>query len=255
MLLQRCGPSGDWTLATDQNPPRLLLSDPLSENRATWQVGTEISDARRVLAPATPSKIVGIGRSYRDHASELGNPVPDEPIIFLKAPSSVIASGGVVRLPQGRGRIDFEGEFALVIGRKLVRVEAEDALPALLGVTLACDITARDVQRGDPTFARAKSFDTFCPLGPAVRVDPKWDELSLVTRVNGVERQNASASDLLWSFGELVSFVSHQMALEAGDVILTGTPPGVGPLAPGDRLEIESAQIGCLTFTVGRDLE
>lgn len=205
---------------------------------------------RMTPAPALPSKIVGIGRSYRDHAIELGNPVPVEPLIFLKAPSSLLPPGGVVVLPRKSARVDFEGEFALVVGERLKDVEPETALAGVAGVTLACDVTARDLQASDKTFARAKSFDTFCPLGPRLISDPDWDALELVTRVNGVERQSGTAGDLIWTFAELVSYVSGCMTLEAGDLILTGTPAGVGPLAAGDRVEVVSAQIGSLEFSV-----
>lgn len=202
-------------------------------------------------APAFPSKIVGIGRSFRDHALELDNPVPSEPLLFLKAPSSVLEPGGRVLLPPESERVDFEGEFALVLGRRARQVEAERALESVLGVTLACDVTARDLQKRDRTFARAKSFDSFCPLGPRLATDPDWVSLELETRVNGRKRQHGRALDLIWSFAELVSYVSRHMTLEAGDLILTGTPAGVGPLAAGDRVEIACEQIGELAFEVG----
>jgi len=206
--------------------------------------------SRLAGAPAFPSKIVGIGRSFRDHALELGNPVPAAPLIFLKAPSSLLAPGGTVVLPKESERVDFEGEFALVIGQRLRRAEPEQALAGVAGVTLACDVTARDLQKLDRTFARAKSFDTFCPLGPRLVTDPDWNELELVTRVNGEERQRGRSRDLIWDFGELVSYVSACMTLEPGDLVLTGTPAGVGPLAAGDRVEVASAQIGSLDFGV-----
>jgi len=201
-------------------------------------------------APAYPSKIVGIGRSFRDHALELDNPVPVEPLIFLKAPSSLLAPGGTVILPKLSERVDFEGEFALVIGQRLSSVGPEQALAGVAGVTLACDVTARDLQKLDRTFARAKSFDTFCPVGPRLVADPDWNQLELVTRVNGEERQRGRALDLIWDFGELVSYVSACMTLEPGDLVLTGTPAGVGPLAAGDRVEVVSALIGSLDFSV-----
>ncbi len=204
-------------------------------------------------APAYPSKIVGIGRSFRDHALELDNPVPVAPLIFLKAPSSLLASGGTVVLPKLSERVDFEGEFALVIGQRLKSVAPEQALAGGAGVTLACDVTARDLQKRDRTFARAKSFDTFCPVGPRLVTDPDWNELELVTRVNGEERQRGRALDLIWDFGELVSYVSACMTLEPGDLVLTGTPAGVGPLAAGDRVEVVSAQIGSLDFSVASE--
>lgn len=201
-------------------------------------------------APALPSKIVGIGRNFRDHAVELGNPVPEEPLIFLKAPSSLLPPGGRVRLPAESARVDFEGEFALVVAQRLSRVGADEALAGVLGVTLACDVTARDLQKKDRTFARAKSFDTFCPVGPRLVTDPLWEDLELETRVNGEERQHGRAADLIWGFAELVSHVSRFMTLVPGDLVLSGTPAGVGPLGAGDRVEIVSPQIGSLEFSV-----
>ena len=211
-----------------------------------------MADLLSLLAPtpALPTKIVGIGRSYRDHALELGNPVPDEPLLFLKAPSALLAHGGVVRLPAESERVDFEGEFALVVGRKLSRADPASALAGVLGVTLACDVTARDFQKRDRTFTRAKSIDTFCPVGPRLVTDPDWDGLELETRVNGELRQQGRALNLIWGFGALVSYASRYMTLEPGDLVLTGTPAGVGPLAAGDRVEISSAQIGTLEFSV-----
>ena len=201
-------------------------------------------------APAFPSKVVGIGRSFRDHALELDNPIPSEPLIFLKAPSSLLEPGGQVVLPQESERVDFEGEFALVLSRRTKDVGPKRSLERVAGVTLACDVTARDLQKRDRTFARAKSFDTFCPLGPRLVTDPDWNALELVTRVNGTQRQQGRATDLIWTFAELVSYVSRHMTLEPGDLILTGTPAGVGPLSAGDRVEISSAQIGSLRFDV-----
>ena len=200
--------------------------------------------------PAFPSKIVGIGRSYRDHALELDNPVPEEPLLFLKAPSSLLGPGGVVLLPEESERVDFEGEFALVIGRRMRDEGVDSALAGVLGVTLACDVTARDLQKRDRTFTRGKSIDTFCPVGPRLVTDPDWESLELETAVNGEVRQRGRARDLIWGFGELVSYASHYMTLEPGDLILTGTPAGVGPLAAGDRVEVSSPAIGVLQFSV-----
>ncbi len=185
---------------------------------------------------------------------ELDNPVPDEPLLFLKAPSSLLGPGGVVRLPEESDRVDFEGEFALVVGRRISRTSPESALDAVLGVTLACDVTARDLQKRDRTFTRAKSMDTFCPVGPRLETDPDWDNLELQTSVNGEVRQQGRAGDLIWGFGELVSYASRYMTLEPGDLVLTGTPAGVGPLADGDRVEISSPQIGSLKFGVAGGL-
>jgi 2-keto-4-pentenoate hydratase/2-oxohepta-3-ene-1,7-dioic acid hydratase in catechol pathway len=146
--------------------------------------------------------------------------------------------------------VEFEGEIAVVVGRRLRRASAADAALGVLGVTAACDVTARDLQRRDPTFARAKSFDSFCPLGPAVRVDADLERLELVTRVNGTERQRATAEEMAWGIVELLVYASRMMTLEPGDVVLTGTPAGVGPLADGDRVEVEVSGVGVLANPV-----
>jgi 2-keto-4-pentenoate hydratase/2-oxohepta-3-ene-1,7-dioic acid hydratase in catechol pathway len=201
------------------------------------------------MAPVHPGKLVCFGRSYREHAQELGNPVPEEPMLFLKAPSSVIGPESPIVLPPESARVEYEGEIALVVRRRLRRARAEDALDAVLGVTAACDVTARDLQRRDSRFSRAKSFDTFCPLGPAVRVvdDPgELEELEVVTRLNGEERQRGRVDQMLWPLAELLAFASRMMTLEPGDVVLTGTPAGVGTLADGDVVEVEVTGVGVL---------
>ena len=195
-------------------------------------------------------KIVGVGRNYRGHAEELGNPLPDEPILFLKAPSSVVGPKSPIVLPPESERVEFEGEIAIVLRHRLQRAEPEQARHAILGITCACDVTARDLQRRDPTFARAKSFDTFCPLGPAIQVEPDLDEIELVTRVNGEVRQSAHCREMLFGILELLSYASRMMTLEAGDLVLTGTPEGVGPLADGDALEVEVSDVGVLESPV-----
>ncbi len=189
---------------------------------------------------------MGIGRNYVQHAKELGNPVPDEPLLFLKAPSSLIGPSAAVILPPESERVEFEGEIAVVLRQRLCRASADEARAAILGVTCACDVTARDLQRRDATFARGKSFDTFCPIGPALMLDPDLEALSVETRVNGEVRQQGSTTEMIWGVTELLIYASQMMTLEAGDVILTGTPEGVGPLAPGDRLEVEVSGVGVL---------
>ncbi len=247
MLLYRLAPDGDYAVRGADGGLRRLEGDPLASPPAAWTLGEPIGEAGvSPLAPVRPGKIVGIGRSYRGHAEELGHPMPDEPLLFLKAPSAVIGPGEAIRLPPESREVHFEGEIALVLGRRLRRASAAEARAALLGVTAACDVTARDLQRGDRTFARAKSFDTFCPLGPAIRLDPELEDLGVVTRVNGVERQRGRASELAWSVLEMLAYVSRMMTLEPGDVVLTGTPAGVGPLAAGDRIEVEVDGVGVL---------
>lgn len=190
--------------------------------------------------PPSPSKILCVGRNYRDHAAEFGNEPPSEPLLFLKPPSALIGDGDAVVLPPGVGRVDFEGEIAVVVGRRLrhaSEAEARGAISALLPLN---DVTARDLQRRDDQWARAKGFDTFCPVGVPVPIeayDP--DGLDVVTRLNGEERQRAQASEMLFSVPFLLSWASAIMTLEPGDLLTTGTPAGVGRLEAGDEIEIE----------------
>lgn len=229
----------------------MLYSDPLETPPAAWELGRGVDlAAAALLAPIHPGKIVGVGRNYAEHARELGNPVPEEPVIFLKAPSSIVGPGAPIVLPPESERVEFEGEIAVVLRRRLTRASDDDARAAILGVTCACDVTARDLQRRDPTFARAKSFDTFCPLGPAVAVEPDLGRLEVATRINGAERQRGRAAEMSFGIVELVAWVSRMMTLEPGDVLLTGTPPGVGPLAAGDRVEVEVSGAGVLANPV-----
>lgn len=193
-------------------------------------------------APLTvrPSKIICVGRNYLGHASELGNMVPDEPLTFFKPPSSLLAPGAPVSIPSDVGRVDFEGEIGLIIGPRAHRVSEADAWSHVRGVVAVNDVTARDLQRKDKQWTRAKGLNTFCPVGnvvPAEGVDPA--SLTVVTRVNGEERQHGEASDMAFSIPYLIAYISHMLTLEPGDLIATGTPEGVGPLEPGDEVEIE----------------
>jgi 2-keto-4-pentenoate hydratase/2-oxohepta-3-ene-1,7-dioic acid hydratase in catechol pathway len=201
-------------------------------------------------APVEPGKIVGIGRNYKGHAAELGNPMPAEPVLFLKSPGAVIGPAAPILLPPESERVEHEGEIAVVVRRRLHRASAKDAALSVLGVTAANDVTARDLQKRDPSFCRAKSFDTFCPLGPAILVEPDLDALEVATRVNGVERQRGRTTEMTWGIVELLVYVSRMMTLEPGDVVLTGTPAGVGPLVDGDRVEVEVAGAGVLANPV-----
>jgi 2-keto-4-pentenoate hydratase/2-oxohepta-3-ene-1,7-dioic acid hydratase in catechol pathway len=167
-------------------------------------------------------------------------------VIFLKSPGSILGSGAPIVLPPESERVEHEGEIAVVVRHRLTRVDAEDARRGVLGVTCANDVTARDLQRRDPTFCRAKSFDTFCPLGPAILVEPDLERLEVTTRVGGVERQRGHVAQMTWGIVDLVVYVSRMMTLEPGDVILTGTPAGVGPLADGDVVEVEIPGVGVL---------
>jgi 2-keto-4-pentenoate hydratase/2-oxohepta-3-ene-1,7-dioic acid hydratase in catechol pathway len=192
-----------------------------------------------------PSKIVCVGRNYRAHAAEFGSEVPTEPLIFLKPPSALIALGEEIVLPDGVGRVDFEGEIALVIGRHTRFIGAEDAWSHVAGLAPLNDVTARDLQRSDKQWTRAKGFDTFCPLGTVVPTDEvDWDTAAIETRVNGEVRQSAPASDMVFDVPFLIAYISRIMTLNPGDVIATGTPDGVGPLHPGDEVVVSVHGVG-----------
>jgi 2-keto-4-pentenoate hydratase/2-oxohepta-3-ene-1,7-dioic acid hydratase in catechol pathway len=193
---------------------------------------------------------VAVGRNYRDHAAELGNTVPAEPLLFLKAPSSLVLDGGEIVLPPESARVDYEGELALVIGRRVKRWPQERWLDALAGVCCANDVTARDLQKKDGQFARAKSFDTFCPVGPAIVSGLDPSDVAIETRVNGDVRQSSRTSHMVFSPAFLVAYISRMMTLLPGDLILTGTPAGVGPLSAGDRVEVEIENVGVLANRV-----
>ena len=197
-----------------------------------------------LMAPVVPSKIVCIGRNYREHAKELGNPMPSEPLLFLKAPSSVLAPNGTIELPPESGQVEFEGEIALVMARACRRLgPQEDPLAYVAGVTPLNDVTARDLQKRDVQFTRAKSFDTFCPFGPWVVPIADPQELSVRTTLNGAVVQEGWARDMAFSIPLLIRAISHVMTLFPGDVIATGTPSGVGRLAAGDRVCVEVAGV------------
>ncbi len=186
-----------------------------------------------------PGKIVCVGRNYADHAAELGSDVPSEPLIFMKPPSAVISTGDAVQVPPDVGRVDYEGEIGLIVRRRCRRVSESEAWSHVGGVVAVNDVTARDLQRSDSQWTRAKGLDTFCPLGnvvDAAEVEP--DKLAVTTRVNGEVRQQGSADQMVFSLRHLISFISHVMTLEAGDLIATGTPEGVGPLSAGDVVEV-----------------
>ncbi len=198
-------------------------------------------------APPPPSKIVAVGRNYREHAKELGNVAPEEePLLFLKAPSALVLGGGDIVLPPESSRVDYEGELALVIGKTIKSWPEERWMEALAGVCCANDVTARDLQKKDGQWARAKSFDTFCPLGPELVADLDPSDLAIETRVNGAVKQSSRTSEMVFSPAFLLAYISRMMTLLPGDLILTGTPAGIGPLAPGDTVEVEIDKIGIL---------
>lgn len=201
----------------------------------------------KLLPPVTPSKIVCLGRNYREHAAELGNEVPTEPLIFLKPPSSVIAPEEPIVMPRMSRRVDYEGELAVVIGRDCSQLRPSEATqPYIAGYTCLNDVTARDLQKIDVQFTRAKGFDTFCPLGPVLETEMDYESTTLETYVNDVRKQSASLSEMIFSVDVIIRWISQVMTLLPGDVVSMGTPPGVGPLAAGDVVEIVVNSIGRL---------
>lgn len=203
-------------------------------------------DVVKLLAPCSPSKIVGLGLNYRKHAEEIGLPIPSLPLIFLKPPSAVIGPDDEIVLPRDYKRVDYEGELGVVIGRRAKDVAKGEAKNYVLGYTCVNDVSERYAQRDDGQWARAKGFDTFAPIGPWIETDVSSDDLKLETRLNGEIRQSARTSDLIFGVAELVSFISGVMTLLPGDVIATGTPSGIGPMKPGDVVEVSIENIGTL---------
>jgi 2-keto-4-pentenoate hydratase/2-oxohepta-3-ene-1,7-dioic acid hydratase in catechol pathway len=205
------------------------------------------------MMPIRPTKIIGIGRNYVEHARELGNPLPEVPILFFKPPTALIGPGDPILLPNISQRVEFEAEIGVVIARRLRHAEPAAAERAIGGYVCVNDVTCRDLQKVDGQWGRAKGFDTFCPVGPRVAAGLDWRTLELRCRVNGVERQRAKATDMHFPIPELVSFVSGIMTLEPGDLIATGTPAGTGPLHDGDIVEVEITGVGTLSNPVRLD--
>ncbi len=212
----------------------------------------EALEIERIAAPVIPGKIIAVGLNYRDHAQEMALELPSEPILFMKPSSSVIGPDETIRYPAQSSRVDYEAELAVVIGRTCRDVDAASARDYILGYTCLNDVTARDLQAKDGQWTRAKSFDTFAPMGPWIVTgldDPH--DLAVIARLNGEVRQSSNTANLIFTVFDLVEFISHIMTLEPGDVIATGTPSGVGPMARGDIVEIEIDGIGVLKNTVG----
>lgn len=225
-----------------------LISD---EPFAAWETDDVISMAgARLMPPAMPTKIVCVGVNYRTHANEMGHELPTEPLMFLKPPTAMNAPGGEIHLPPDVGRVDYEGELAVVMGRRAHHVAPEDALTFVLGYTCANDVTARELQKRDGQWARAKGFDGFCPLGPWVETDVDPSDLLIETYLNGEVVQSARTSDMIFDVPTLISFISHVMTLLPGDIVLTGTPSGIGELHAGDVVEVRIEGIGGLTSRV-----
>jgi 2-keto-4-pentenoate hydratase/2-oxohepta-3-ene-1,7-dioic acid hydratase in catechol pathway len=201
----------------------------------------------KLLEPIRPSKIVCVGRNYREHAAELGNKMPDEPLLFLKAPSAIISSGEEIVLPSASQQVEHEGELGVVIGRAARNIPSgEDPLSYVLGYTCVNDVTARDLQRKDVQFTRGKSFDTFCPVGPWIETDIDPGDVVIQTRLNGEVKQKGNTADMAFPVAFLIRYISEIMTLYPGDLIATGTPAGVSRMKPGDIVEVEVAGIGIL---------
>jgi len=218
---------------------------------APWAGGEETDrlvplGRNELLCPVAPSKVVCVGRNYRAHAAELGNEVPAEPLLFLKPPSALLPEGGTILLPAASARVEHEAELGVVVGRRLQAASPEEALEAVFGLTCVNDVTARDLQRKDVQFTRGKGFDTFCPCGPWIETEADPADLEVRCRVGGQVRQEGRTSDMIWGVGPLLSFISGVMTLEPGDLVATGTPEGVGPLADGDEVEVEIAGVATL---------
>ncbi len=232
---------------------RLFLTPPQDADGDLEDVPTRRTDAllladAALLPPVSPSKIVCVGRNYREHASELGNEVPVEPLLFFKPPSSLLAPGATVRRPPQAQRVDHEGELGVVIRKKCYQLAADaDVRPYILGYTCVNDVTARDLQKKDGQWTRAKGFDTFCPVGPLVtnEIDP-WAGISVETRVNGAVRQQGNTRDFIFPLDVVIRYISQVMTLMPGDLIPTGTPQGVGPVLAGETMEVIVEGIGTL---------
>ena len=238
------------TVGGSERITRALASAPTAESDFAKAEKCDLSlDGVRLLAPAESSKVVCIGRNYREHAKELNHPIPTEPLFFLKPPSSVIGPGDEIRRPMDLSqRVDYEGELAVVLGKRCYMLrQDEDVRPYIVGYTCLNDVTARDLQNKDGQWSRAKGFDTFCPIGPVVvdGLDP-GKGVGVQTRVNGELRQDGTTADFLFALDVLVRFIARVMTLEPGDVIATGTPAGVGPLNAGDVVEITVEGVGTL---------
>ena len=243
----------DWAAGIIPAP----VEDPLSSAHGAAAFRPGALHTFGLMPPVRPPKIVCVGRNYRDHAAELGNEVPKEPLIFLKPPSSLLGPGGVVIMPALSRRIDFEGELAIVIGRKCRNLSAvEDVKPYIRGYTLCNDVTARDIQKSDGQWTRGKGYDTFCPTGPIVsdEIDPAYGEaVTVTTRLNGEVKQKGSTADFIFGIPELLRYITSFMTLCPGDLIPTGTPAGVGPMQAGDTVEVAIEGLGVLRNTLAAE--
>jgi 2-keto-4-pentenoate hydratase/2-oxohepta-3-ene-1,7-dioic acid hydratase in catechol pathway len=244
------GDVDDYGIPDEDSLITVLAGDPLYVGLQPTDQQLRLSDAR-LLSPVLPrSKVVGIGRNYAAHAAEMGSELPDEPLMFLKPNTSVVGPGDPVFYPRQTEELHFEGELAVVIGRICRDVPKEKYADVVHGYTVGNDVTARDLQRKDGQFTRAKGFDSFCPLGPWVETDLDVSDLRVQTYLNGEVKQDGRTSDLIFDVPTLIAHVTSVMTLLPGDVILTGTPEGVGPMNVGDEVEVSIQGIGNLTNRV-----
>lgn len=229
-------------------PPTATDSDPGVRNGSL----ESLPAGARLLPPCAPSKILCVGRNYAEHAKELGNEVPPEPLLFLKPPSSLIASGDAIVYPKLSQRVDFEGELGVVMAKRARHVKPADAGDYILGYTIVNDVTARDLQRKDGQFTRGKGFDTFCAVGPCIvpKGEADFSSFRIRTLVDGQVKQDGSVTEMLFSVDAIIAYITAVMTLEPGDLIATGTPPGVGPIVPGSKVIVEIAGIGVLENAV-----
>jgi len=239
-------PKFGWIL---EDKVGVIEGDPFGEYRR-MKADTPLDDLR-LLAPCLPGKIVCVGRNYVEHAKELGNEIPKVPLIFLKPPSSVINPGDTIILPPQSRQVEHEAELVAVSGRRGHHITSETARDYVLGYTIGNDVTARDLQKSDGQWTRAKGFDTFCPFGPWIDTDFDPADSLVTCKVSGQPRQMASTRDMVFGVGTLIAFISSVMTLEPGDLIFTGTPAGVGPITDGDEVVVESEGLGLLSNPVG----
>jgi 2-keto-4-pentenoate hydratase/2-oxohepta-3-ene-1,7-dioic acid hydratase in catechol pathway len=249
MRFARLGPGSEAHFARlDGKRAHMLDRAPWLGGRETGKVGATAE--HKLLCPVAPSKIVCVGRNYAAHAREVGGDVPTEPLLFLKPPSALVGPGDAVVLPPESKHVEHEAELAVIIGRRCTKVAREASMTYVFGYSCACDVSARDLQKKDVQWARAKGFDTFCPIGPWIETELDWRAAPIRCLVGGKVRQDSTTAQMVFDVPMLVSFISHMMTLEPGDVILTGTPEGVSPLKPGDKLDVEIGGIGILELHV-----
>ena len=251
MKIARFSTSGDPRFGiVDDDEIVVLRGDPMFSGFDTTEERIPLADVK-LLAPVIPrSKVVAVGRNYREHAAELGNEAPSEPLLFLKPNTSVIGPGDTIVRPSQSSQVDFEGELAIVIGSIAKNVPEADAASVVFGYTVANDVTARDLQEKDGQWARAKGFDTFCPLGPVIETEFEVASQGIETRVNGEVRQSGRLDEMVHSVASVIAYASAVFTLLPGDVILTGTPAGVGPIMAGDTVEVTVEGIGTLSNPV-----